>query len=72
MGLFDGPLKVSALLDVMGQDCFDKHARQNDNVLGGNLIRMSYMSLTNSGHFAVIYLCLLSGERRNRRPGLPD
>lgn len=66
------PLRVSGPLHVTGWDCSDKQARQNDNVPRGNLIRMSCVSLTNSGYFAVIYLCLLSGGRQNRRPGLSD
>lgn len=46
-----------------GGDGLDKCVRQNANVSAGNLIRMSCVSLSNSGYFAVIYLCLLSGER---------
>lgn len=56
----------------MVRDGSDKQALHNDNVLRRNLIRMGWMSFTNSGYFAVIYLCAEQGERRNRRPGLPD
>lgn len=45
------------------RDGSDKQAPHNDNVLRRNLIKMGWMSFTNSGYFAVIYLCLPSGER---------
>ena len=56
-----------------GWDGSDKQPLHNDNVPRRNLIRMGWMSFTNSGYFAVIYLCLPSGGREGkRRPRLPD